>query len=750
MTDPASETSPASAAPAHREGSGDERLDRVLGLISAAAAKPVHTEGDEEWRTLTAAEVTAIDDPVTPGLRLTADDAVEFGRRWRQAMADKAFLTTHPRFADQNFGRWTASLLQHLGARVDRITELIKPELPILSPHQVGRALSYTHKLSADALGTCVSLLSDLATEFTPHAPRRIKAQVVGEFAGGFATGLRDRVREDQTLLSVSLARAHADYLEVAGAREFHVRVTEAGTAVLTLDPRSRILEANTAAQALLGCTGAQLRERPLADLADRDADIAALRGAVEQMATAPHSAVTRTEFQLVGDHYGPPRWISAVLGHADDAQRGLSVLLHDVTLVRALRHSDDLDPATGLLTAQAFADQAGELLDRRERGGTALLTVRVGAWRDLDHVLTQGMRDRLLSQIHAQIVAVADPDHPQLLAGHSHGDGDVLVLLSRLGDWSLVTRLVKQLADWMREPVRVGGHRLHLHPRIGIAEVREGDTLESALRRTRRALRDPDRSGEPWIHAEPADDADHHRALTMLAELDHAIDHTSLVLHYQPVRAADGTLAAIRPVASWTSPTGERHRLADVEELAERTGLLAAAQPLMLDLVCRDIYTWAGIGNPPQVMLDLPGRLVHDEALLDALTATTATAGLLPGQLQLAIPAASLVAAPPVLARLAELPHLGCSLALTGAYGDALPAAAITQLPWDTIGIDSTTLDHFTGFALLDSAIAAIHALGARALAEERPNPVAGFDLYQPALALTAAEIQSELGERS
>lgn len=763
MTEPAPDPRLTPAAPARPHDAVEEYLDRVFDRIraaaprSSAAAAPAADEApagraDRLLLADTVASLATLLNPVTPGLQLTADDAIEFGRRWLKAMADKAYLTTHPRFADQDFGRWTAILLHHLGGHLDHIEELLDPALPVPSPREVGRELSYAHKLSADALGTCVCLLSDLSTEFTPHAPRRVRARVVGDFAGGFATGLRDRVLDAQTLLSLSMVRAHTDH-PAAVAHQPRPRTPEPAAAILTLDQHGRILEANDAAQTLLGRTFAQLREQHLAALAGCEGDADALRDAVEHIAAAQQQAVTRTEFQLPADRYAPSRWIAATFGRAHDTQRGVSVLLSDVTLLHGLAHSADRNQDTGLLSAAVFTDEAEARLHHPPAGGMALLTVRIGAWRDLDHVLTQDMRDRLLTQLHTQILANTDPDCPQLLVGHSHGDSDVLVLLSGLSDWAVVTRLVKQLADWMSDPVRVGGHRLHLHPRIGIAEVHPDDTLETVLHRTRRALRDPDRSGEPWIHAEPAEDADHHRTLTMLAELDHAIDNTRLTLRYQPVRTLDGRLSGIRPVASWIGSSGQPSRLADVSELAEQTGLLAAALPLMLDLACLDIYTWTGYEHTPQILLDLPGRAVHDDTLLDALTAKAATAALQPGQLQLVIPAAALTAAPPVVTRLTELPHTGCSLALSDAYGDAWPAAALTDLPWDTIGIAPATVGHLTrrgDTALLESALATIHALHARPLAENQSAPVPGFALYQPGASLSAAEVRAELDNQA
>ncbi|MFE0025094.1 EAL domain-containing protein [Amycolatopsis sp. NPDC059021] len=688
-----------------------------------------------------------------PWLAPTAEEALEFGRRWHRALASRTFLQIHHKFAEHLFGRWTAILLAHLGAPVSDPELLFESAGPYPVPAQVGHELAYVQKLTADTLGVCVSMLSDLAHEYVPDTARRVKARVIGEFAGGFAAGLQERVRDEQAVLTTAflhLGNPASDRDTAGPAHRFRAAVADTVTAVLALDEFGMIIEANATAQTLLGRTRAQLRALTLPELARCAEDADQIRRALHTLrrttAKSPTSGQVHTEFRVQHPHHQNPRWVTAALGHVGDGQRGISAVLEDITFLRGLEHSIDIEPTTGLLTEPAFAAQTRRIL-ADSPGNAALLTIRLAGWASLDHVLPHDMRARLLAQLHTRIRAAHDPARHRQLAGRS-GD-DVLVLLYELTDWSTVIRLVKQLADWLRDPVRLDAHQIRLQPRIGIAEARPEHTLDDLLRRTRRALHHTADTRDPWIHADTTDDHDDHHALELLAELATAVDTGRLRLDYQPIHTTDGTLAGVRPLPYWIRD-GARRNLEQVVTLADQTGLLATVLPHTLTLAARDAATWARDGRTPTVQLLLPGHTVHDEPLLDSLTATVATTGLRPGQLQLAIPAHTLTGNPAILRRLAELPstHAGIELALTGVLDDHLPIQAFTTVPWTTIALPAGTVTALTttpaGETPLRAALDTIHAFGARALTDStfpiREN--LGFDLYLASTATAATAI--------
>ncbi|WP_410646427.1 EAL domain-containing protein [Amycolatopsis sp. cmx-4-54] len=721
------------------------------------SADPVISDPDVE--AMITAAVAEAANPLQPGLELTVDDALEFGRRWYRTLTATSCLALHRADAERLFGRWTAALLAALGAPVPDPGKMLTPTGKWASPTEIGYDLAHGHRLSADNLGLCVSLLSDLAAEFTPRARRAVTARVVGEFSSGFAEGLQERVRDDQTALTSAVLNLG---LAVTGdgtrARRFRAAVTSAITAVLRLDENGKIIDANSAAVTLLGRPLAQLREAPVTELAFYDEDAEELRRALATLPRDNHHGLpdlpqVTTEFRIRADAQQPPRWATATIGrdhdHVEDGD--VTVVLSNVTFVRALEHGIDIEPTTGLLTEVAFAQQTRRILTDTPEPA-ALLTIRLTGWAHLDHVLPHDLRARLLSQLHARIRGVHDPARHRQLVGR-HGD-DVLVLLYDLTDWTTVIHLVKQLSDWLQDPVRIDAHQIRLRPRIGIAEAHPADTLDDLLRRTRRALHDTDDHRAPWIHADPPAHQpgrdDHHR-LELLAELATALDTGTLHMDYQPIHTADGRLAAVRPQPYWLSPDETRRDLCDITDLADHTGLLAAALPHILTRGADDVVIWAAARDTaPTLLLSLPGSTVHDEPLLDTLTTLAADSGIQPGRLQLAVPAHALTGQPAVLRRLRELPagHTGIRLALTDVLDDHIPLQAFTTVDWATIALTAPTVSALTatpaGALPLNAALSTIRALGAQALTDHPPTQHTGriFDLYQHPTPRTTAEI--------
>ncbi|OXM54475.1 EAL domain-containing protein [Amycolatopsis alba] len=752
-------------APSSAEGSGEAAgvPDPLQAPITAAwevTADPEIT--DPAVEAMVAAAVAEADNPLQPGLELTVDDTVEFGRRWYRTLAASTCLPLQRAEAERLFGRWTAALLAAFGAPIPDPGGTVSPVGEVVSPAEIGYDLAYGHRLAAETLGLCVSLLSDLAAEFTPRARRAVTARVIGEFSGGFAEGLQERVRDDQTALTSAVLNLG---LAVTGdgtrARRFRAAVTSAVTAILRVDEHGAITEANTAALTLLGRPLCQVRGVPLPDLAFYAEDAEELRRALATLPRdrggLPDLPQVTTEFRIRADAQQPPRWATATIGRDHDAGEDgdVTVVLTNVTFLRALEHGVDLEPTTGLLTEVAFAQQTRRILADTP-DPAALLTIRLVGWAHLDHVLPQDLRARLLAQLHSRIRGVHDPARHRQLVGR-RGD-DVLVLLYDLTDWTTVIHLVKQLSDWLRDPVRIDAHQIRLRPRIGIAEARPADTLDDLLRRTRRALHDTDDARAPWIHADPPahqPGRDDHHQLELLAELATALDSDDLDVDYQPIHTAIGRLAAVRPLPCWRSPDGTRRDLCDIADLADHTGLLSAAIPAVLARTARDCVTWSAHGEAPTILLGLPGSTVHDEPLLDNLTTIAADTGIQPDRLQFAVPAHALTGHPAILRRLRELPvgHTGIRLALTDVLDDHIPLQAFTTVNWATIALTASTVAALTatpaGGLPLEAALRTIRALNAQALTDhaDRGRGQHDFDLYQHNSRLSAYEVAGRIG---
>ncbi|WP_410631369.1 RNA polymerase sigma factor [Amycolatopsis sp. cmx-4-83] len=100
-----------------------DRATALLARISAFTIAADDRIGDPVAATDVEAAVQEARTPVLPGLVLTVDDTIDFGHRWYPALTSDACLQIHRRFAEQQFGRWTAAMLAAFGA-------------PILDPHR--------------------------------------------------------------------------------------------------------------------------------------------------------------------------------------------------------------------------------------------------------------------------------------------------------------------------------------------------------------------------------------------------------------------------------------------------------------------------------------------------------------------------------------------------------------------------------------------------------------------------------------
>ncbi|QFU86669.1 EAL domain-containing protein [Amycolatopsis sp. YIM 10] len=672
--------------------------------------------------------------PVLPGLELTADDAREFGRRWHRSLAIRAFIRLAPASAEPLFAYSAAALLAHLGAPVTDPANSLNLVPPVPVPAAIGHTLAYEHKLAAESLGECVALVLSLAAEYTPLAPQALKVKLVGEFASGFATGLQERVRDEQTALTTTMLRLC--HHESAGApQRYRAADAQAPQAVLLMNERGHIMEANPLAQDLLNRTLAQLRTLTLVQLSSSAEDRAQIERALgtlrENTRARRERACAEIEFRI-HQHRQPPRWIRATVGYASTGQRSINVLLDDITLQHGLENGSDVNAATGLLTETAFTSRAERVLAGAP-GNATLLTIRLAGWAQLGHALPEHLLTQLLWRISTRIHAAHELTQYHHLIGHN-GD-DVLVLLHQLTDWSTVIRLVKQLSDWLRDPVRIDGHQIRLQPRIGITEARPGHTLDDLLRCTRRALHDTADTRELWTHADTGTDEDARRTLDLHAELTTALDTAALHVDYQLIRTAQGSPVGVHPTPYWTSPDGTRHDITEIADLAGHTGLLTTALPLVLERVTHHTQAWHHAGWDPFILLDMPGHTIHDEPLLDTLTATAAH--LQSGQLHLAIPARSLTGAPAILSRLTQLPTATTpiQLAMTNFLDDHAPIRALNTIPWATITLADHTVAALTHAKTWPTSLTAIidtaHAVGARTLATTATPAHIEFDLY-------------------
>jgi EAL domain-containing protein (putative c-di-GMP-specific phosphodiesterase class I) len=212
---------------------------------------------------------------------------------------------------------------------------------------------------------------------------------------------------------------------------------------------------------------------------------------------------------------------------------------------------------------------------------------------------------------------------------------------------------------------------------------------------------------------------------VSLLGELDTAIDHGEVWLAYQPqydIRC--GRIIGAEALARWTHPHKGPISPTEFVAAAEANGRIGKLTDFVLD---RAISSAAAInrrGVPFQVAVNLSARLLSDRGLLGRIERMLATHGLSPANLTLELTeTASLQDAEGGLATLDALRSLGVSISIDD-YGTGLSTLEyLKKIPANEIKIDQSFVKAMrvnrSDLIMVQSTIALAHSLGRTVVAE-------------------------------
>ncbi|NSL71194.1 GGDEF-domain containing protein [Hyphomicrobium sulfonivorans] len=268
-------------------------------------------------------------------------------------------------------------------------------------------------------------------------------------------------------------------------------------------------------------------------------------------------------------------------------------------------------------------------------RKGFALL------WLDLDHF--KDVNDQLGHLVGDGLLkSVADRLRSCLRAGDIVGrlGGDEFAILQCGADRpELAEALARRVLDRIRLPHEVAGHSLFTDVSIGIALApTHGQTPEQLLASADLALYQAKSRGR-GLHAvfcqqtmgTPAS------VLSPLrAELEHAVERSELVLHYQPiVDLQKGEVSCCEALMRWKHPSRGMIAPADFIPIAEETKLIVSMGKWALEQACSDALDWPA---STKVAVNLSAVQIECGDIYETVTDVLAQTGLPPARLQLEI----------------------------------------------------------------------------------------------------------------
>jgi EAL domain-containing protein (putative c-di-GMP-specific phosphodiesterase class I)/CHASE2 domain-containing sensor protein len=274
------------------------------------------------------------------------------------------------------------------------------------------------------------------------------------------------------------------------------------------------------------------------------------------------------------------------------------------------------------------------------------------------------------------------------------------------------------------RTPVRVGGMSLDLSVSFGV-EIGSGRSLANRLGSALLAAEEAAHDGLKWKYHDPDSLQDASWKLSMLSQLDEAVDRGEVWVAFQPkVDLRSRTIIGAEALARWTHPDKGPIAAAEFIAAAEQHDRIGKLTAFMLDRAISAAALLNGGNRHFDMSVNLSGRLLGDKALVGRIAILLERHGLDPKHLTLELTeTAALAGSGEALDMLTQLRELGVNISIDD-YGTGLSTLEyLKRIPAGEIKIDQSfvrgMVDNRSERLMVSSTIAVAHSLGRRIVAE-------------------------------
>ncbi|GAA1789733.1 hypothetical protein GCM10009682_09720 [Luedemannella flava] len=344
------------------------------------------------------------------------------------------------------------------------------------------------------------------------------------------------------------------------------------------------------------------------------------------------------------------------------------------------------VDPVTGLPDRWAFfaAVGRGDALD-------GVLLLGLDSFREVVEALGHAMADRLLAAVAERLRAHLPPGD---LVTRLDGD-EFAIMVARGGEVEgrATAERAGQVAALLAEPVVLDGLPLDVSAAIGMALYPEhGDDPQTLMRHADTAMAQAQSGAGVALYSARAD---HHSAerLALLADLRAALgrDDDELSLHYQPqVELATGRVVGVEALLRWRHPERGYVQPARLVALAERTAVMRQVTERVLSEAVAQAAAWRDVGLAFRVSVNVSGRDLHQNGLVEGIAARLTAHDLPPDGLQVEITESALMIDPPrAVDAVHRLARLGVGLSLDDFGTGYSSLRHLRRLPLTEVKVD-------------------------------------------------------------
>jgi diguanylate cyclase (GGDEF)-like protein len=313
--------------------------------------------------------------------------------------------------------------------------------------------------------------------------------------------------------------------------------------------------------------------------------------------------------------------------------------LLEVTELKEQLRHQAFHDALTGLPNRTLFYEKLVEAMAAPGAHGLlSVLFIDLDDFKAINDTLGHKAGDELLVAVARRLrscIATTDT------AARFGGDEFAILLPRTMAHGA--ERVAQRLVETLHAPFDIQGSAISVSLSIGVASARSSfDTADELLRNADVAMYDAKAAGkrrfsvyEPQMHTKLR--IRHERT----ADLERAVNHSEIDVHYQPIVTLDGGgTVALEALARWRHP---KRGLVPPDEfipLAEETGLMVPLGRGVLLEACTRMREWQTKFDNVDlgISVNLSPSELHNPDLANEVSAVLAATGLAPASLILEI----------------------------------------------------------------------------------------------------------------
>lgn len=292
----------------------------------------------------------------------------------------------------------------------------------------------------------------------------------------------------------------------------------------------------------------------------------------------------------------GSPFWNQLFMSPVKDANQQVShfiCIINDISERKEqesqLAYQATHDVLTGLGNRALFSDRLAHDVELAARNGQtlAVLFVDLDEFKPINDTLGHNVGDQLL-------ISVAEKLQQGLRVSDTLarlGGDEFVLLLPDLSHPDEAEEVAGRLLEALNKPHRINEHELHVSASIGIAVNRAGlDEPERLLQHADMAMYKAKQQGRNTYQMYTDDlDSKLSQRVTLRSELQEAIEHGHLNLHYQPLLNRAGDVDGLEALVRWYHPTKGFISPATFIPIAEETGQIIPLSRWVMRQACKD-----------------------------------------------------------------------------------------------------------------------------------------------------------------